>query len=323
MEPFRSSESTEVDLETGRESKARRSSYSSSASNDVEDGKIEVHDGHRPCGRELYESISRSRTSGRRNSQHMAAIGTATGTNQSLHQALSPGGVVLSRIRTRPEVAPFTHPLAYQETTSDVIVGFEGEADPYRPMNWPTKKKVITTALYGLTTMTATWASASLSAGTQQVAKEFHVGSQVAVLGTTLFLFGFGLGPLLWAPVSEVYGRKVAVLAPMFVAACMSFGSATSKDIQTLMITRFFGAFFASAPVTNTGGVLGDLFDPSWRALAMSGYAMAVVSGTCLGKFDFCFSSLLFHLVRNVNIQSRANSIRCLRSKPFPRLALD
>ncbi|KAL3958065.1 hypothetical protein ACCO45_008643 [Purpureocillium lilacinum] len=42
-------------------------------------------------------------------------------------------------------------------------------------------------------------------------------------------------------------------MAPMFVASCFSFASATAKDLQTLMLTRFFGAFFASAPVTNTG----------------------------------------------------------------------
>lgn len=131
--------------------------------------------------------------------------------------------------------------------------------------------------------MSATWASSAYSAGTQQIAAEFHVGNQVAVLGTTLFLFGFGLGPLLWAPLSEVYGRRIAVLTPMFVAICFSFGSATAKDFQTLMLTRFFGAFFASAPVTNTGGVLGDLFSPTMRGLAMAGYAMAVVGGPCLG----------------------------------------
>jgi MFS family permease len=164
-----------------------------------------------------------------------------------------------------------------------VIVDFEGPDDPYRPINWPTKKKVITTLLYGLITMSATWASSAYSAGTQQIAQEFNVGSQVAVLGTTLFLFGFGLGPLLWAPLSEVYGRRLAVMTPMFIALCFSFGSATAKDFQTLMLTRFFGAFFASAPVTNTGGVLGDLYAPDWRGIAMAGYAMAVVGGPALG----------------------------------------
>lgn len=137
--------------------------------------------------------------------------------------------------------------------------------------------------LYGLVTMTATWASSAYSAGTEQIAQEFHVSNEVAILGTTLYLFGFGLGPLLWAPLSEVYGRRIAVMVPMFIAICFSFGSATAKDFQTLMLTRFFGAFFASAPVTNTGGVLGDLYTPAWRGIAMAGYAMAVVGGPVLG----------------------------------------
>ena len=190
---------------------------------------------------------------------------------------------VLSRIRTRPPVGPFTHPLVNVKTTADSLVDFDGPDDPYRPINWPMKKKVTATALYGLTTMVATWASATYSAGTRQVSEEFNIGSQVATLGTTLFLFGFGLGPLLWAPLSECYGRKVAVIPPMFIAACFSFGTATAKDVQTIMITRFFSAFFASAPVTNTGGVLADLFDSQQRGIAIATYAMAVVIGPVFG----------------------------------------
>ena len=145
--------------------------------------------------------------------------------------------------------------------------------------------------------MTATWASAAYSAGNAQIAEHFNVSTQVATLGTTLFLLGFGVGPLLWAPLSEVYGRRPAVLAPMFVAICFSFASATAKDFQSLMLSRFWGAFFASAPVTNTGGVLGDLYSPAWRGIAMAGYAMAVVSGPVLGEFRFFASAKQSSLV--------------------------
>lgn len=201
---------------------------------------------------------------------------------------------LLSRIRSRPQAAstPFTHPLSHIPTAADQLVDFAGPADPYRPANWPLRKKVTTTLLYGLVTMSATWASSCYSPGTAQVAAEFGVGSQVAVLGTSLFLIGFGVGPLLWAPLSEVYGRRLAVFVPMFVAACFSFGSAASKDFQTLMLTRFWGAFFASAPVTNTGGVLGDLYGPEARGVAMAGYAMAVVAGPSLGMFVYSFVCL-------------------------------
>jgi MFS family permease len=69
----------------------------------------------------------------------------------------------------------------------------------------------------------------------------------------------------------------------MFVAACFSFGTGAAKDIQTIMITRFFTGFFSSAPVTNTGGVLSDLFPSSQRGIAMATYAMAVVLGPVFG----------------------------------------
>ncbi|EFY91914.1 hypothetical protein J3458_012929 [Metarhizium acridum] len=252
---------------------------SSGQDDDVDDddneAKSEDLDGHRPTLREIRSNTSYA-SSRRRRAESGA---TATG---SLARTITRRDTVLSRIRSRP-VPQFTHPLAHVRTSDAELVGFQGPDDPYHPLNWVTHKKASTTLLYGLVTMTATWASSSYSAGTAQIAHEFGVGTQVATLGTTLYLFGFGLGPLLWAPLSEVYGRRLAVMAPMFVAICFSFGSATAKDLQTLMLTRFFGAFFASAPVTNTGGVLGDLYSPAWRGIAMAGYAMAVVGGPVLG----------------------------------------
>lgn len=236
------------------------------------------HDGHRPCALETRPSWARRSQSGRESQSNV----NANASGLSLRQTISRRETIVSRIRSRP-VPQFSHPLTHQRTTPAELVDFDGPDDPYRPMNWSTHKKVSTTLLYGLVTMTATWASSSYSAGTAQISEEFGVSSEVAILGTTLFLLGFGLGPLLWAPLSEVYGRRVAVLTPMFVAICFSFGTATAKDFQTIMLTRFFGAFFASAPVTNTGGVLGDLFSPAHRGIAMAGYALAVVGGPTVG----------------------------------------
>lgn len=128
-----------------------------------------------------------------------------------------------------------------------------------------------------------TWASAVYAPGTQAVANEFSVSTEVSLLGTSFLMMGFGLGPLLWAPLSEIYGRKPAVLIPYFIAGCFSFGTATAKDIQTVLITRFFTGLFGSAPVTNTGGVLGDIWSPEERGNAIVGYAFAVVGGPTIG----------------------------------------
>ncbi|KAF1814799.1 putative MFS multidrug transporter [Eremomyces bilateralis CBS 781.70] len=189
----------------------------------------------------------------------------------------------LSTIRSRRPVPPFTHPLAREKTAQDVIVEFDGLDDPYHPMNWKVGKKIWTTALYGLTTMGATFLSSVYTPAVQQVTDQFEVGRIVGQLGLALLLFGFGVGPLLWAPISEVYGRKNAVILPYFIATMFVFGSGAAKDIQTLMITRFFAGFFASAPITNTGGVLADIWPAQQRAAAMVGYAMAVIVGPIFG----------------------------------------
>jgi len=43
----------------------------------------------------------------------------------------------------------FSHPLSHVKTSEAEIVDFDGLDDPYRPLNWPFRKKVITTMLYG------------------------------------------------------------------------------------------------------------------------------------------------------------------------------
>lgn len=113
-----------------------------------------------------------------------------------------------------PEVSTtvFTHPLVDQSTSNEVLVDFDGAEDPYRPMNWPFRKKVTTTILYGFTTGWITFASAIYAAVTAEICHEFHIDYEVATLGTSLFVVGFALGPLVFAPLSELYGRKPSVL---------------------------------------------------------------------------------------------------------------
>src|SRR3954470_19033502 len=43
----------------------------------------------------------------------------------------------------------FSHPLSHVQTTEAEIVDFDGPDDPYLPLNWPFRKKVVTTLLYG------------------------------------------------------------------------------------------------------------------------------------------------------------------------------
>lgn len=81
------------------------------------------------------------------------------------------------------------------KVVDDGLIEFEGPNDPYLPLNWPFRKKVITTFLYGLCTMGTTWASTIYNSGLSQVQHQFNVGSEVALLGMSLYLLGYFTSP--------------------------------------------------------------------------------------------------------------------------------
>ncbi|EXA33748.1 hypothetical protein FOVG_15049 [Fusarium oxysporum f. sp. pisi HDV247] len=172
---------------------------------------------------------------------------------------------------------------AIDDQYRDHLVTFDGPDDPYNPMNWPFRKKFITTISYGLTTCWITLASAIFAAAIEPVSTEFNVNTETSAAATSLLVFGFGLGPLAWGPLSELYGRKWLIVIPYFIAAIFSFSTATAKDIQTVLITRFFSGLFGSAPVTITGGVMADIWAPHQLGNAIVAYGVTIVGGPTLG----------------------------------------
>lgn len=116
------------------------------------------------------------------------------------------------------------HPMLQQATGPECLVDFDGPNDPYKPWNWPLRKKAYMTALWALTTCWITFASAVYASGTSQISQEFQVSAETANVGTALLVFGFALGPLLWAPLCELHGRKwaaIAVSTPVHPSRCL------------------------------------------------------------------------------------------------------
>ena len=90
----------------------------------------------------------------------------------------------------------------------------------------------------------------------------------------------------MWAPISEVYGRKISILPAVFVLGLFSIGTATSNNAASVFITRFFAGVFGSAPISNVAAALGDIYEPKARGTAVTFYAVAVCGGPTIGKLD-------------------------------------
>ena len=95
-------------------------------------------------------------------------------------------------------------------------VEFSGHDDPRHAQNFPMKKKLIIGAILVWDSLAATFASSIFSPSAQKVGEEFHVGREVVTLGTSLFVLGYAVGPMVFAPISELYGRRLPVLVGAF-----------------------------------------------------------------------------------------------------------
>lgn len=129
----------------------------------------------------------------------------------------------------------------------------------------------------------STFASTLPTSGINAIAAEFNTSVEVANLTTAVFLLGYVFGPLLWAPGSELIGRRPVFIITSIACTLFFIGPALAQNIQTLLVTRFFGGLFASAPLTNSGGTLNDIWNIVARGNAVSVFIAMVFLGPVCG----------------------------------------
>ena len=155
--------------------------------------------------------------------------------------------------------------------------------DPRNPMLYSQTKKWSITALVAIATLAVAFVSSAYSGGARQIIVEFGCSQEIFTLGISLFVLGFAIGPLIWAPMSELFGRQVLYVGTYGALTAFNAGAAGAKNIETLIILRFFAGAFGSSPLTNAGGVIADMFPARERGLAVTLFAAAPFMGPVLG----------------------------------------
>jgi DHA1 family multidrug resistance protein-like MFS transporter len=174
------------------------------------------------------------------------------------------------------------------------LVSWYGPDDPEMPMNWSSGKKAFVTAEICLLTTSVYIGSSIYSAGTQSVMAIFGVSQVAATLGLCLFVAGYGIGPMIFSPMSEIpqIGRNPVYLVTLFLFVVFQVPTALAQNFGMLLAFRFITGFFGS-PVLATGGAsLGDMYKPSKRAYAMSIWGISAICGPTLGPLVGGFAVL-------------------------------
>jgi DHA1 family multidrug resistance protein-like MFS transporter len=128
--------------------------------------------------------------------------------------------------------------------------------------------------------------------GEQGVMEEFGVGVQVASLGLSMYVLAYGMGPLIWSPLSEIpaIGRNPPYMITFALFVILTVPTALAKNIGGLIVLRFLQGFFGSPCLATGGATLQDMFSLIKLPYVLSLWALSATCGPALGPIISGFS---------------------------------
>ena len=128
--------------------------------------------------------------------------------------------------------------------------------------------------------------NSSLAAGaTAPISAHFgNTNEAQLILPTSIYLVGYVIGPIIWSPISESYGRKWTMIIAFIIFTIFSICSAVSPNFAALVIFRLFVGIGGSAAISVVGGICADIYhDPRSRGRSMAIFMAATTFGPILG----------------------------------------
>ncbi|KAF9765128.1 hypothetical protein IL306_002639 [Fusarium sp. DS 682] len=210
-----------------------------------------------------------------------------TEVDDQLVSAATPGPVLEEDMKKRErDLEEGSTSVEFDDIPTDDpnIVNWDGPDDPANPQNWSMKKKTINVILVSTVTFVTPLASSIFSPSIDQVMGEFHsTNAQLASFIVSVYLLGYCFGPLVIAPLSEIYGRLPLyhicnVLFVAFTVAC-----AKAPSLSSLIGFRLLSGLAGSCPLTIGAATMADMISPEKRGAAMSSWALGPLFGPVVG----------------------------------------
>ncbi|PVH15458.1 uncharacterized protein CXQ87_003299 [Candidozyma duobushaemuli] len=194
----------------------------------------------------------------------------------------------VQRVETHPdpnttyhEADEWKYPID-KETQMRIVHWVEG--DKQNPKNFGSARKWVITLVLGFICFIVAFGSAVVTGDMAGPSKYFGVSEEVYILAAvTVFVLGFGFGPLVFAPFSEELGRQPVYLVTLGVALVFIIPCAVAKNIGTMIVCRLIDGIAFSAPMCLIGGSLADIWDSRERGKAMAVFSAAPFLGPAVG----------------------------------------
>ncbi|KAH6721073.1 multidrug transporter [Leptodontidium sp. MPI-SDFR-AT-0119] len=209
----------------------------------------------------------------------------------------------LNRIKSRAETIPYTQDrleveqqlsLARTETkpiaplkTSDgiVLVDWYTTDDPANPQNWSNGKRAFITIVVCLYTFVVYTGSAIYTSSAPELMQKWGLSHVKGSLPLSLYVLAYGVGPLIWAPLSEIpiIGRSPVYASTMALFTIISLPTAMADNFAGLLVLRFLQGFFGSPSLANGAASLQDMYSFLYLPYALVAWVAAAFCGPALG----------------------------------------
>ncbi|KAJ3872764.1 major facilitator superfamily domain-containing protein [Lentinula edodes] len=171
------------------------------------------------------------------------------------------------------------------DTSDPNVVGWYGDDDPDNPRNWSSAKQAFVAFLISLMTFTMYIGSAIYTPSIPGIMEEFNVSLPHATLGLTLYVLGYGIGPMFLSPLQElpIFGRNSIYMASLFLFILFQIPIFTATNIQTILAFRFVTGFFGSPALATGGASMADIYPSRQVAYVVGIWAIGAVGGPIFG----------------------------------------
>ncbi|KAJ5704246.1 hypothetical protein N7493_011384 [Penicillium malachiteum] len=166
-----------------------------------------------------------------------------------------------------------------------ILVDWYYTDDAENPHNWSNLKRALIATIICLYTFVVYTTSAIYTSSEQGIMEQFGVGEVVVTLGLSLYVLGYGTGPLIFSPLSEIpiIGRNPVYIVTMFLFVIISIPTALVGNFPGLMVLRFLQGFFGSPCLASGGASIGDMYSLHALPYAMMAWVAAAYCGPALG----------------------------------------
>ncbi|KAF5366903.1 hypothetical protein D9757_011390 [Collybiopsis confluens] len=184
------------------------------------------------------------------------------------------------------------------ETMADgdqYTVGWYSDTDSANPQNWSTAKKSLLVFSVTFLTFTSYVGAAIYTPSIPGIQAEFDSSLTYVTAGLTLYVFGYGIGPMFLSPLQEIpaLGRNTVYMACSLLFIILQVPTFVPPNVQTILAFRFLTGVFASPPLATGGASIGDVFSREKLAYVIAIWAQGVNAGPIVGPIVGGYAALI------------------------------